>query len=136
MAPRNTVAAELVWTQELAFGATSGTNALVVDGDSAAGASPVQLLVIALAACMAIDIIDILRKGHHAVSAFRVSLAGDRDPDPPRRLRNVNLTFHVHGPIPDPAVSRAISLSRDKFCSVWHSLREDIHLTASHEILP
>ena len=55
------VVTELIWSKDLQFGATSGTNALVVDGDSTAGASPVQLLSIALAAWMSMDVIDILR---------------------------------------------------------------------------
>ena len=42
------VTTELIWAKNLEFGATSGTNALVVDGDSAAGLSPVQLLAVAL----------------------------------------------------------------------------------------
>jgi putative redox protein len=133
--PSHTVAAELVWTRDLTFGATSGSNALIVDGDSAAGASPVQLLVIALAGCMAMDVVDILRKGRHAFSAFRVSLTAERAPQPPRRLIGVALTFHVHGPVPEAAVERAVALSREKYCSVWHSLREDIALTAAYEIL-
>lgn len=134
--PRSTVAAELIWTQELAFGATSGSNALVVDGDSSAGASPVQLLVIGLAACMAIDVVDILRKGRHPFSAFRVSLTAERATTVPRRVLSVSLVFHVHGPVPEAAVERAIQLSRDRYCSVWHSLREDIALASTYEILP
>ena len=134
--PANTISAELVWTKDLTFGATSGTNALIVDGDSAAGASPVQLLVIGLAGCMAMDVIDIVRKGRHTVSAFRVSLTGARNPEPPRRLLSVAITFHVHGAVPRPAVERAIALSRDKYCSVWHSLRQDIEMTTSYEIVP
>lgn len=132
----NTVAAELVWTQNLTFGATSGTNALIVDGDSTAGASPVQLLVMGLAGCMAIDVVDILTKGRHTFSAFRVSLTGERAARPPRRLLAAAVTFHVHGTIPEAAVERALVLSREKYCSVWHSLREDITLTTTYEILP
>ncbi len=129
------VVAELIWADALRFGATSGTNAIVVDGDSAAGPSPVQLLAFALAGCMAIDVVDILRKGRHAVSAFRTTITGERATEPPRRLLSVKLQFHVHGSVPDTAVDRAISLSRDKYCSVWHSLRQDIELTTSFDIV-
>ena len=134
--PTNTVSAELVWTKDLVFGATSGTSALIIDGDSSAGASPVQLLVFGLAGCMGMDVIDILRKGRYTVGAFRVSLTGERNPDPPRRLLTVSLLFHVHGTVPDAAVQRAIELSRDKYCSVWHSMRHDIELRTSYDIVP
>ena len=126
---------DLIWSTGLQFGATSGSTAIVLDGDGAAGPSPVQLLAIALAGCMAIDVIDILRKGRHTVTALRTSVTGERAPDPPRRLLKVQLQFHVHGDIPLPAVERAISLSRDKYCSVWHSLREDIDLTTICDVV-
>ncbi len=134
--PKPAVAAELIWSEALQFGATSGSTALILDGDSAAGPSPVQLLAIALSGCMAIDVIDILRKGRHTVTAFRTTVTGERAPEPPRRLLTVELRFHVHGAVPDTAVERAISLSREKYCSVWHSLRQDIGLTTTFDVVP
>jgi len=133
--PRPTVSAELIWSDGLRLGATSGETALVIDGDSIAGPSPVQLLVMSLAACMGIDVLDILVKGRHGLTGFRTSITAERPPDPPRRLLSATLMFHIHGAVPQPAVERAISLSRDKYCSVWHSLRQDIVLTTSFEIL-
>lgn len=129
------VAAELIWSEALQFGATSGSTALIVDGDSLAGPSPVQLLAIALAGCMAIDVVDILRKGRHVVSAFRTTVTGTRAEEPPRRLLDVRLEFHVHGQVPEAAVDRAISLSREKYCSVWHSLRQDIALSTAFDVV-
>jgi putative redox protein len=128
--------AELVWSEDLRFGATSGRIATVVDGDSTAGPSPVQMLVIGLAGCMAIDVLDIVGKGRHPLSAFRVSASAERAPGPPRRVLSVTLSFHVHGAVPNPVVERAIALSRDKYCSVWHSLREDIELRTLFEVVP
>ena len=133
--PKPPVTAELVWTEGLQFGATSGATAIVLDGDSAAGPSPVQLLAMALAGCMAIDVVDILRKGRHPVGAFRTSITGTRAPEPPRRLLAVELQFHVHGEVPPAAIERSIALSREKYCSVWHSLREDIALTTSFDVV-
>ena len=130
------VTTELIWSKDLEFGVTSGTNALIVDGDSAAGPSPVQLLAVALAACMSIDVVDILKKGRHPLTAFRSKLTGSRATAPPRRLLAVQLEFTMHGDIPPAAVARAIALSRDKYCSVWHSLRQDIELTTAFAIHP
>ena len=135
MSAKPPVIAELVWAKELQFGATSGRTAIVVDGDSTLGPSPVQLLVIGLAGCMGIDVLDIVRKGRHPLTAFRVSIAGERAPEPPRRLLTVAINFHVHGDVPQHAVERAIALSRDKYCSVWHSLRQDIELRTGFEIV-
>jgi putative redox protein len=130
------VAGELVWVDDLRFGATSGQVATVIDGDSTAGPSPVQMLVLALAGCMSIDVVDILRKGRHAPTAFRTTISGERAEDPPRRLLKVALRFHVHGDVPHAAVERAITLSREKYCSVWHSLRQDIDLTTAFDLVP
>ena len=130
------VTTELIWSKDLEFGVTSGTNALIVDGDSAAGPSPVQLLAVALAACMSIDVVDILKKGRHPLTAFRSKLTGSRAATSPRRLLAVQMEFTMHGDIPPAAVERAIALSRDKYCSVWHSLRQDIELTTAFAIHP
>jgi putative redox protein len=134
--PKPPVAADLVWSEGLQFAATSGTTALIIDGDGTAGPSPVQLLAMALAGCMAIDVVDIVLKGRHPITAFRTSVRADRAPEPPRRLVKVELQFHVHGAVPEPAVERAISLSREKYCSVWHSLRQDIDLTTTFDVVP
>lgn len=130
------VAAELIWSEGLRFGATSGDIATVVDGDSTAGHSPVQMLVIALAGCMSIDIVDILRKGRHTFSAFRASVTAERAPEPPRRILNASIHFHIRGDVPAAAIDRAIALSREKYCSVWHSLKTDIELTTAYDLVP
>jgi putative redox protein len=125
---------ELVWSSDLQFGATSGRTAIAVDADSVTGPSPVQLLGMALLGCMAADVVDILRKGRHPLTHFHAALTGQRAPDSPRRLLSVALHFAVHGEVPAAAVERAIQLSREKYCSVWHSLRQDIELTASFDV--
>jgi len=130
------VVAELVWAEELQFGATSGRTAIVIDGDSTAGPSPVQLLVLGLAGCMSIDLVDIVRKGRHSLTGLRASITAERRPTPPRHLVRVALTFHVQGEVPAHVIERAVALSRDKYCSVWHSLRPDIELTTSFTIHP
>jgi putative redox protein len=128
------VTAELIWSGDLRFDAVSNRVTVIVDGDSSAGPSPVQLLAISLAGCMSMDIVDILRKGRHTMTAFRSDIVGERAQEPPTRLLKVRLEFHVQGVVPAQAVTRAIALSRDKYCSVWHSLRQDIELTTSFDI--
>ena len=130
------ITVELLWMADLRFGANVGTNALVLDSESQQGPNPVQLLLIGLAGCMSMDVVDIIRKGRHPMTAFRAERVGERMPEPPRYVRAVNLEFHVHGAVPAQAVERAIGLSRDKYCSVWHSLRKDIELTTTFDITP
>lgn len=136
MADKPPIAVELAWTADLRFDATSGANALVLDSDSEAGPNPVQLLLIGLAGCMSMDVVDIVRKGRHPMTGFRAHLSGERMPDAPRYVRRVTIEFHLQGNVPASAVERAIQLSRDKYCSVWHSLRKDIELITSFDVTP
>jgi putative redox protein len=128
--------AELVWTDDLRFGATSGQTAVVIDGDGHAGPSPMQALAFAVAGCMAADVVAILTKGRHPLEGLRVSISATRAPEPPRRFTHVALHFHVSGAVPEEAVTRAVALSRDKYCSAWNSLRTDTTLETRVTLQP
>jgi|KBSMisStandDraft_5_1062788.scaffolds.fasta_scaffold305639_2 putative redox protein len=128
--------AELVWSHELRFDATAKSHTFPVDSDSAEGPSPTQLLAVSLAACMAMDIVDILRKGRHPLRSFSCTVGGQRKPTPPKRFTAFTLHCRIGGAVPETAVARAAELSREKYCSVWHSLREDITLTTTFDIQP
>jgi putative redox protein len=125
---------ELVWSEGLRFGATAGKNAIVVDGDGAAGPSPVQVAAIGLAGCMGADLAAILDKGRQPFTGLRVSFSGERAATPPRRFTRIALHFHVSGAVAPEAVERAIAMSRETYCSVWHSMRPDIEFITSFDI--
>ena len=133
---RPPLVAELIWTDSLSFGATSGSTAVVVDGDGAAGPSPMQMAAFALSGCMAADVVSILQKGRHPFNGVRASFSGERAADPPRRFIRITLHFHVSGAVSSEAVERAIALSREKYCSVWHSMRQDTEVVTTFEIHP
>lgn len=128
------VRAVLAWKGDLRLSAEIGSQRLILDSDGAAGPSPVQALALALASCMAIDVIDIVRKGRHLLNGLNVELLGIRAATEPRRFTHVELTFHVRGDVPATAIERAIALSRDKYCSVWHSMRQDIELVTKYDV--
>ena len=130
------VVAELVWTDALRFDATSARVSTVIDGDSIAGPSPVQMLVFGLAGCMAADVVDIVRKGRHPLAGLTARIVAERAQEPPTRVLRAQLQFQLRGDVPPAAVERAIALSRDRYCSVWHSLRQDIELITSFDITP
>ena len=128
----------LKWTGtgEQFTGAVPGGVDVLTDGDNIAGPSPVALLVLSLGACMAIDVLDIAQKSRVTVTAMEVETEAERRPDPPRRLTAVRLRYAITGPSAsdEPKLQRAIDLSRDKYCSVLHSLRDDIDLSIELEI--
>lgn len=133
---RPPLVAELLWAEGLRFGATSGSAAIVVDADGAAGPSPMQLAAFGLAGCMASDVVEILTRGRHQLTGLRVAFTGERAPEPPRRFVRITLHFHVSGAVPSGAVERAVALSQEKYCSVWHSMRPDIAFTTAVDVRP
>jgi len=126
--------ASLTWTHDLHFEATSGRSSLIVDGHAKAGPSPVEALAIALAGCMAIDVVDIVVKGRHELRGLTASLTANRAEEPPRRFVAVALHFVVTGDVPGAVVERALQLSKDKYCSVWQTLRQDIPFATTYEV--
>ena len=126
--------ATLVWQGDLRFSARTPRSEITLDSESTAGPSPPEALAMALAGCMAIDVADIVIKGRHPMTALEASISGARADDPPRRFVSVALHFTITGVVPAIAVERAIQLSRDKYCSVWHSLRQDIRFDTTFEI--
>lgn len=128
--------ASLSWTGDLTFTASSGSQTMTLDGQSAAGPSPVQVLAFGIAGCMAMDVVDILRKGRHALTGLDVAFHGERAPTPPHRFTSVKMIFTVHGAVPGDAVRRAIALSHEKYCSVSNSLRGDITFVTEFEVRP
>ena len=102
-----------------------------IDGDTRAAASPVETLLIALASCMAADVVDIGGKMRLSIASLDVQATGMRNPEPPRRYLSAHLVFKVGG-VPradEDKLQRALALSEEKYCSVMHTLRRDMEIT-------
>jgi putative redox protein len=128
--------ATLTWQGDLRFKASTPRADLILDSESTAGPSPPEALAMALAGCMAIDITDIVIKGRYQLNSLEAHIVGQRREDAPRYFISFQLHFALTGNVPPHAVERAITLSRDKYCSVWHSLRQDIDLLTTFEVVP
>jgi putative redox protein len=125
----------LDWEGDLRFRGRSGDVEVKLDSPPRDGASPVQLLVFGLAGCMAMDVASILKRGRLDLKGMHARLVATRAAEHPRRLLAVDLAFTVTGGVPSDRVERAIELSRERYCSVWHSLRTDIELKTSFEVV-
>ena len=125
---------ELVWEHDLVFAGRSGDAKMTLDSAAREGPSPMQALAFGLAGCMAMDLVHILQKGRHALRGLRADLRGERAPDHPRRFTRMTLHFTVNGDVAGDVLDRAIALSRDKYCSVWHSMREDIAFDITYTV--
>ena len=99
-----------------------------LDGDGRSAHSPVQALALSLAACTSSDVVDIAQKMRVSFSGLRVDVEADRNPEPPRYFKAVRMIFRVRGldPADRDKIQRAIDLSNEKYCSVFHTLRKDL----------
>lgn len=124
---------------DLFIGISPSGHAQVLDTDHerASAASPVELLLIALGSCTAVDVISILRKKREEVTAYRVEVRGERRSEHPRSFTRMEVRHFVHGRnISEKALSQAIELSEAKYCSVAATLRPSVEITSSYEIIP
>ena len=127
---------ELIWERDLVLSGRSRNNEMTLDSDSVAGPSPMQALAFALAGCMAMDVVHVIKKGRHDLKGLRADLVGARAEEEPRRFTAIELRYTVNGNVPENVVQRAVDLSREKYCSVWHSMRQDIEFTVTFTIVP
>lgn len=129
MKPATTL--ELLWEHDLVFHGTSAEASIVLDSAGKAGPSPVQALAFAVAGCMGMDVVHILRKGRLDLRGLKISLSAERAQEDPHRITAVAIDFTVTGSVPKDQIQRAIDLSHEKYCSVWHSMRQDIAFTTT-----
>jgi putative redox protein len=123
--------ARVRWREGMLFeGSAPGRPAILVDGDSAAAVSPVELLLLAAATCSAADVVAILVKQRTALQSLDVVVQGTRREEQPRRYTALQFHFTVAGAgVDESKARRAIDLSLEKYCSVVASLAPDIRIT-------
>lgn len=130
------VTTKIIWNNGLKFtGFNAGGHETVFDGDKQTAASPVEILLEALGACSAVDVVVILEKSRTPAQRLEVTLAGKRHEPEPRYFTEAVVRFDIWGEgIRPETVRRAINLSFTKYCSVYHSLRGDMKLQPEYRI--
>jgi putative redox protein len=126
VAEKKPLEVELEWKGDLRFHGHSHGAEIALDSHGKDGVSPMQALAFAVAGCMAMDLVHILTKQRVAPAALQAKLVGRRPLESPSRFTAITLHFTIEGEALDDQVQRAIQLSRDKYCSVWNSMRQDI----------
>ncbi len=94
-----------------------------------------EALLLSLAGCMGVDVLAILKKSRVPLSSLEIFTEGERAPEAPERFTRIRMVFRVEGVEEDhlPRLERAIHLSVEKYCSVFHTLREDIEFETAIE---
>lgn len=131
--------AEVKWVGGEQFVARSPSgHAITVDSDrqSNQAPGPMELLLMALGACTATDVVVVLGKKRQKLEALEVICSGERAPEPPTVWTKLEILYRLRGALDDAAVQHAIQLSEDKYCSVAAMLRKTAKVSWRYEILP
>ena len=108
---------------------------LDMNGERSSGASPLELLLVALGGCTAADVVSILRKKREIVTEYRVEVRGERREEYPKSFRRIEVRHILHGrSLSDKAVADAIQLSDEKYCGVSATVRPTAEIVTSYEI--
>lgn len=126
------------WIGERHFvGIDSGNHSVVLSGQSEGiGVKPSEMLLVALAACSAVDVVEILEKKRFTLRMLEVVITGEHDPAPPWAYRTITVAYRLAGDgLTEKAVSQAIALSQDKYCSVAATVRGVARITTEYIIM-
>jgi putative redox protein len=104
--------------------------------DEGIGIKPSELLLIAVSACSAVDVVEILNKKRMPLTLLEISASGEQDQDPPWTFRKIHLHYTISGKnLTEKAVEQAIQLSEEKYCSVAATIRNTAQITTDFEIV-
>jgi putative redox protein len=120
---------------------TGSGHRIVMDGAPSAGgqnlgARPMELLLAGTGGCTAFDVVSILRKGRHDIRDCEVTLTAERAEADPKVFTRIHFNFRITGKNLRPeVVSRAIELSKEKYCSASIMMGKTAQITHQFEII-
>ncbi|HUY82726.1 MAG TPA: OsmC family protein [Acidobacteriaceae bacterium] len=128
--------ASAVWKQGMLFeGRSHSGHAITFDAtaEHIAGPSPMETVLAALCACTSVDVISILEKKREPVTGLTVSADAEQASEPPRVFTRIHLTYRIQGKVTAAAAEHAVSLSKNKYCSVSQMLEKAVEISYSIE---
>ncbi len=129
--------AKVKWVSGKQFIGIDSTNHSVVlsTPEDGTGIKPSELLLISLASCSAIDVIEILEKKRMPLTTLEINVSGEQDQDPPWTYRKIDILYRISGKgITEKALDQAIKLSEEKYCSVAATIRATCQINTKFEI--
>ncbi len=123
---------------EFFIGTTPSGHAQTIDtkGDRKSAPSPLEMLLVSVAACTAVDVVSILQKKRQDLTDYKAEITGTRREEHPRSFTKFHIHHIVYGrDISEQAVAQAIELSDTKYCSVAATVRPTAEITTSFEII-
>ncbi len=137
-----TMNARVKWIEDAAWiGETGSGHGIVIDGPAEIGGRnlgvrPMELILLGVGGCSAMDVIHILKKARQPVDDVVIELKGERADTDPKVFTDIHLHFKVMGEgLSERQVARAVQLSAEKYCSASIMLQASVNITHSHEIV-
>ena len=107
----------------------------VEDGGNGAASSPMELMLMSVASCSAMDVISILKKRRVENLQLEIEIEAERREEYPRIFTDIHLKYIVTGKdIKEKDVARAIQLSEDKYCSVMAMVKNTAKMTSEYVV--
>lgn len=129
--------ATIKWLEKERFIGTSISGHTVpFDSDREANTAPgpMEMLLLALGACSATDVVTILKKKRQPLEALEITVSGERKADPPRVWTKIEVVYRLWGKLEEKAVRDAVQLSETKYCSVAAMLSKTAQISTRIEI--
>jgi putative redox protein len=126
------------WIGEQKFvGVSPSGHAIVVDSDRETNGAPgpMELVLMALGACTATDVVLVLKKKRQKLDMLEVICSGERATEPPEVWTKIEMLYRLRGKLDEAAVKHAIELSEGKYCSVAAMLKKTAKINWRYEIL-
>jgi putative redox protein len=126
--------ATLTWDKDLVFiGRTNRGYEVEFDAQQQWGCSPTETLLLSVAGCMGIDMVSFLKKMKVEIKSYKMDIVGERNPTPPQYYTSMEMIISITGSgLTAKKLERAISLSHEKYCSVYHTLRKDMKMKVDY----
>ncbi|MGB7821564.1 MAG: OsmC family protein [Candidatus Sulfotelmatobacter sp.] len=122
--------AHATWIEKQRFdGISDSGHPITVDGDKAAGNSPMELVLIGLCGCTGYDVVSILQKKREPFTSLEVRAEAERAANPPSVYTEIKLIYRIGGNVSRKAVEDAVRLSKEKYCSVSAMLDKTAKIT-------
>jgi putative redox protein len=131
--------ASVKWIDTQRFAATGPSGHTVkMDSDRQSNTGPgaMEMVLMALGACTATDMVIILEKKRQKLQSLEVVCSGERAVDPPTVWIKLDVLFRVRGDVDESALQRAIELTKEKYCAVAAMLRKTAEISWRYELLP
>jgi putative redox protein len=119
--------ATVTWLHDQQYDAVSHTgNHVAVDADAPhqGGPGPMEMVLMGLCSCTSVDVVSILRKKREPLTSLTVSAVAEQATEAPRVFTHIQLTYHIGGGVSHKAAEDAVSLSKNKYCSVSKMLEK------------